>query len=399
VTSALICKVLQDTGSGNRLQELCYLNSRELKDGLLQPGPYKSTPFRQRKYKILGKNALSEYLHSFWKKVYLSRELYSCPLEPCQREGEEMEVGDLMVRMWSVDHSIPGAVAFGVRTSSGWIVYTGDLRLHGRNASLTRRFFEEAQALEPLILICEGTHPEVEKPCTEGEVAEESFRIVAKTQGLVVADFGPRNVERLLSFLEVARQTGRRLVLTAKDVYLLETLARVEESDVPDPHSEEHFVLYRRPKTRERGWEEALFERFDPARVVEAKDIKKNPKEYILCFSYYDFHAFLDIEPQGGTYIYSSSEAYNEEMLLDHNRVKNWIDYFGFELYGTLGEDRERSGFHASGHLHGPGIREMVETIRPKILAPVHTENREFFRQFEGLCRVVWLERGEMITC
>lgn len=39
LTSAIICKVLQDTGGGNRLQDICYATPRELKDGLIQtPG-------------------------------------------------------------------------------------------------------------------------------------------------------------------------------------------------------------------------------------------------------------------------------------------------------------------------------------------------------------------------
>jgi ribonuclease J len=66
-------------------------------------------------------------------------------------------------------------------------------------------------------------------------------------------------------------------------------------------------------------------------------------------------------------------------MLLDHEKVRNWINFFNFELYGTLGRDREKSGFHASGHIHGPGIEELVGTVRSGVLIPVHTENREFF--------------------
>lgn len=112
-----------------------------------------------------------------------------------------------------------------------------------------------------------------------------------------------------------------------------------------------------------------------------------------------DIHAFLDIQPKGGTYIYSSSEAFDEEMLIDHQRVRNWIDYFGFELYGTLGRDRERSGFHASGHIHGPGIEEMVETIKPEVLIPVHTQEREFFNRFKGLCKLLRPEKGKMMKC
>lgn len=64
----------------------------------------------------------------------------------------------------------------------------------------------------------------------------------------------------------------------------------------------------------------------------------------------------------------------------------------------NLGRDREKSGFHASGHIHGPGIEELVETVRPEILIPVHTENRAFFRRFEEMCRVVYPQKGAVVT-
>lgn len=63
-----------------------------------------------------------------------------------------------------------------------------------------------------------------------------------------------------------------------------------------------------------------------------------------------------------------------------------------------VGHDREKSGFHASGHIHGLGIEEMVETIRSEMLIPVHTKNREFFQRFEGICRVVYPQKGESIA-
>jgi len=59
---------------------------------------------------------------------------------------------------------------------------------------------------------------------------------------------------------------------------------------------------------------------------------------------------------------------------------------------------RERSGFHASGYIHGPGIEEMMETIKPEALIPVHTQEREFFKRFEGSCKVLWLEKGQTIS-
>ncbi|MGB9839782.1 exonuclease [Thermovenabulum sp.] len=394
LSSALICKALQDTGGGNRLQEICYINPRELKDGLLQTGNYRSKPYKQRKYVIADKEYIPEKACGFWENLDSSRSLQCCSLGKIK---DTNELGDLRVISWPVDHSVPGASAYAIETSEGWVVYTGDLRLHGKNGGLTRKFFNEAAKLNPVALICEGTHPGTINPVTEEQVAQNCFDAVKKAKGVVVADFGPRNVERLLSFLSIAKETKRKLVLTSKDIYLLEALNCADEPEIPNPLAEDLILLYDRPKTRRDKWEEALYDRFDSSKIVDAEVIKQNPKDYILCFSYYDFHAFLDIEPKGGTYIYSSSEAYDEEMLIDHNRIKNWIEYFGFELYGSLGRDREKSGFHASGHIHGPGIEEMVETIKPRVLIPIHTQDKEFFKRFEGKCQVLWPERSKTI--
>lgn len=398
LTTALVCKAVQDTASGTRLQEVCYITPRELKEGLLRATDSRRVPYRQRPYWVLGNAELPAEAASFWSRCDGSRRLESRELRAC---GWETEIGGLSVRFWPVDHSIPGAGAFGVKTSAGWVVYTGDLRLHGRNGGLTREFIVEAAGLNPTVLICEGTHPRVSVPTKEEQVLENSLEVVRRSRGLVVADFGPRNVERLISFLEIAGHTGRRLVLTSKDVYLLEALRAAGESEVPDPYAEPRIALYLKPKATLAAWEKSLLTRFVARcgeRLVDAGTIRADLGSFILCFSYYDFHALLDINPPGGTYIYSSSEAFDEEMLLDQQRVWNWIDFFGLELYGTLGRERERSGFHASGHIHGPGLEELVETVRPKILVPVHTEDREFFRRFEGLCRVVFPSKGYTLT-
>lgn len=396
--TALTCKAMQDTSSGNRLQEICYINPRQFANGLLKPGHYRRVSYEQRRYIVFTSGEVPEPARSFWENCDNSRALNALPLESF---AGERGIGSLSVRFWPVDHSIPGAGAFGVRTSAGWVVYTGDLRLHGKQAGLTKRFIAEVAKLRPVVLVCEGTHPATENPVTEAEVLANSLEVVRRAGGLVVADFGPRNVERLLSFVEIAQETGRRLALTPKDVYLLEGLCAAGEPGVPDPYVDERIVLYVKPKGTLFAWERALLERFCslcPDRVVDAEKVSADQRGFILCFSYHDFHALLDISPCGGTYIYSSSEAFDEEMFIDHERVRNWINFFGFKLYGSLGRDREKSGFHASGHIHGPGLAELVGTIQPEILIPVHTQDREFFRRFEGICTVLFPAKGETIT-
>src|SRR5256885_16602377 len=84
-------------------------------------------------------------------------------------------------------------------------------------------------------LLCEGTNINREPGPTEEQVFESCLEAVKDAAGqLVLADFGPRNVERLLMFLEIARRTSRRLAVTDKDAYLLTAMHAVDSS-IPTP--------------------------------------------------------------------------------------------------------------------------------------------------------------------
>lgn len=263
---------------------------------------------------------------------------------------------------------------------------------------------EEAAKLEPLVLICEGTHPETETPVTEEEVFARAAEAVRRAEGLVVADFGPRNIERLLSFLRAAREAGRRLAVTAKDAYLLEALHAAGEPGVPNPFEDESFALYVEAKATRQVWERKLLSRYQgrcPDRLVTAKEINRNQGYYVLCFSYYDLQELIDIQPDGGIYIYSSSEVFNEEMHMDLDRLRNWIRHFGLKLVGDPGDREGRGrepGFHASGHIHGPGLIELVKTIKPKVLISIHSEDRSFFeKHFSGKVKLLIPNPGETV--
>ena len=56
------------------------------------------------------------------------------------RTGSAVRVGSITVKPVHVDHSVPGAYGMIVETSTGQLVYTGDLRVHGRAAKLTHDF-------------------------------------------------------------------------------------------------------------------------------------------------------------------------------------------------------------------------------------------------------------------
>ena len=53
------------------------------------------------------------------------------------RTGDERQVGELIYRPFSVDHSIPASYGFIIQTGDKTVVYTGDLRRHGTMRHLT----------------------------------------------------------------------------------------------------------------------------------------------------------------------------------------------------------------------------------------------------------------------
>lgn len=387
--SLLILKSLEDTTKN--ISDLFYVKRREYKNGILQR---EGKILTRRPYVVFGEKINSK-VFDFLKRIE-KKTFYEIEEKKLERVEENVRLGPFEIRAFPVDHSIPGALSFGVKTSAGWIIYTGDLRSHGRNARYTKNFIEELRKIPVRVLLCEGTHPDLGKPYSEEDVKDTVYKIIKSAKNYLIADFGARNIDRLITFLEIGKETKRKLLLTLKDIYLLEALSYV---GFPDPLKDEYITFYSEPKSRYETWEENLIEKYTKVqgKIINAEEIRKNQRDYILCISYYDFHLLLDILPNSGIYIFSSSEAFNEEMRIDQQKIENWLRYFNLEIRGNLLEKREESPFHASGHISEEGIIEIINSSQPEILIPIHTQNRDFFKRFENTCKVIFPEKGEII--
>jgi len=167
-------------------------------------------------------------------------------------------------------------------------------------------------------------------------VSEESVRetclstVESVGKDLVIADFGPRNFERLETFQAIAHKTGRQLVVTAKDVYMFLALDCADHSC-----SMNNVLIYDELKDRRNiKWEtEVIMQQFGN-KYLSCDQIHAAPEKYILCFSTYDLKHLLDIKPDRGTYVYSACESFSESMDLDFKMLWNWLDYFGFDVKG-----------------------------------------------------------------
>ncbi|MCX8095632.1 MAG: ribonuclease J [Caldisericia bacterium] len=301
---------------------------------------------------------------------------------------------------YKIDHSILGSLGFFIEIDGIGIAYTGDIRFHGKNSQYSYKFVEELKKLKPTILITEGTRIKKDKEKyeevnrKEEDVYNGAIKIINDNKKkLVIADFGPRNIERLETFLKIAKETDRYLLITYKDAYLLDLLK--DEENIID---EEKIKIIHEKKSEDRNYMKMIKEKYKD-KIITPKTINANFGDFILCYSFYDFANLIDLNLNDGIYIYSSSEAYTEEQEFDIKRLFNWLKYFNLKVYGIQLIDDEpvfTGDYHSSGHAHFNDIIWMINEINPKYIIPVHTENVEEFVNIFGEKKVVKEEVFEL---
>jgi len=370
--SAFITKAIQDTGS---VSDVCYFSERELVDGAVRQSQRGGKEFDGRPFVLLDQPGLID--HEFWHRS----PAVTKTLNVASAQGLHTDrIGNLPLLHFPVDHSIFGANACALETSAGWVVYTGDFRMHGSRANTTEEFIEAAAGLQPVALIVEGTHVgDVEQGPTEGNVYDAALAAVQGARGQVIADFGSRHMERLLTFLRISKETDRQLAITAKDAYLLEAMG-IAWPDLESVLGDPALILYRTLKAAPGKWELEIYDRYgSKGRLIDGWEAGRHPGDYILCFSLWDLSNLIDIDPKEGVYIYSSSEVYDEAAHLDMQKIRHWLAFFGLDFVGDPENPESGRGLHASGHASGPQLMDMIKRIQPGKVVPVHTEQPEAF--------------------
>ncbi len=300
------------------------------------------------------------------------------------RTGDRLKIHGIEVEPLHVDHSMPGSYGFLVHTSAGTIAYSGDFRAHGPRADMTHEFAEKAEKSKPELFLCEGTNLVRGDLQSEAGVSEKVEHVVGKTKGLVLANFSTADLDRLRTFYEVTRKNERLLAVSLRQAYLLQALSNDKHLSIPDISHDPNMVVYQRSKKTYYNWEKDVMKN---STVKTSKDVKEDREKYVLAASSYDMNEVLDIKPDaGGAFINSSSEPFNEEMEIDHERFVNWLDHFGLPMYQI----------HSSGHMMPTELRETIAKVSPSTLVPIHTEQPKLYELFvKDLCKVHQPFKGE----
>lgn len=299
--------------------------------------------------------------------------------------GAKFTIGDFTITAYNVDHSAFDSLAFIIEADGKRLLYSGDLRLHGRKPGMAKRLVRAAKGRIDVALM-EGTHTE---PGREGHISEQQLehrivRQVESSTGIVLAHFSPMHVDRLVTFLRTAIRTGRTFVVdpyAAYVMYLIRSQCRIQ-----DPQKNSLIRVYYNKAFLEsyrRKHQQDVFDRF-LARRITMDQILASPSRFLMVFR----PAMMDKDfggalPPGCLCLYSYWSGYLER--------PQWDD-FEQNVKAVGGEFVVA---HTSGHIFAEDTAEFLQAIKPRLVIPIHTFAPEAFR---GLAeRVKVLHDGETL--
>lgn len=269
-------------------------------------------------------------------------------------------VGDMTITPFAVDHSSFGSVAYLIEAEGKTLLYSGDIRKHGRKPGMARDLVAEVGPRNIDVLLMEGTHfgSGRSKGLTEFELEEEIVGHIKTAPGIVLACFSPIDVDRLVTYYRACQLTGRIFVADAYTAFVMHLVA--SEASIPRPTSDAGVRVFFNKAFEDRQLT-SIRERF-LANQIELEDVKAEPTKHLMVFrpsmTELDFAGQL---PANSRCLYSYWKGYLEK--------PDWVE---------LQEDLRHAGgdfipAHASGHIYVEDIVELVRAINPKQVVPIHT--------------------------
>lgn len=330
------------------------------------------------------KDSVPKYMSRYSKSMlnyFLQFGIINGNVENVNVIEEEVNIGSFKVRPFFVDHDIPGAVAYIMETPKGIVIYTGDLYFTGIEKEKTLNFVNYAKSLKPYILISEGTRIGWGgiTSLTESELQEEIIRVITTFNGLAIGNVYEPHLARILTFYNVAKSLGRKLVMTETYAFALSELANANNALASQIINADDTFIYSSKDGLDK-WAVPF-----KNKVVNAEFVNSKQEKIILLLNYKSMPELLDIKPSNrAIYIQSGGEPIANVDTHNARIQTNWINYFRTPFFRI----------HSPGHASEVEILNMVKEINPEILLPIHTEIPERFEVvFEG---TKILEKGSL---
>ena len=272
--------------------------------------------------------------------------------------GDQVSLGECLVEIVRVNHSVPDAVALAIHTPTGTIVHTGDYKFdHTPTDGQPADFGTLARIGNEGVLVMMGDSTRVKSPgYTPSErVINDSFdKIFANAPGRIIIATFASLLSRVQQVIDTASRYERVVALVGRSmVNNVQMAIDLEYLNIPKA------MLIRAEDIN----------KFPPERVVIiCTGSQGEPTSALTRIANQD-HRLVRIQKNDSVILSATPVPGNEKMV---NRTINNLFRQGAEVYYQA-----IANVHVSGHAAQEELKLMLNLLRPTYFLPIHGEYRQ----------------------
>ncbi len=274
---------------------------------------------------------------------------------------ERLKVGEFVIELLRVTHSIPEASAVVIDTPVGRVVDTGDFRLdpepldqHPSDLTRLKQLGDEGV----LVLLSESSYSDSEGRTPTEHTLQQSFHdVINSSQGRIFVAIFSSNMNRIQMVINAAVAAGRKVALDGRsmmayaEISVRQGILKVPKGTVIPMQQVNNFR--------------------DEEILVVCTGGQGEPGAALQRMSE-GTHKHVKLK-EGDTVLISSSPIPGNEVR--YAMISADLARMGLHLYRHPTHDIDGCGpLHVSGHARRDEMRDMLHMVRPKFFIPVHAD-------------------------
>ncbi len=276
--------------------------------------------------------------------------------------GSSLELGVFGVEFIHVNHSIPDAVGFAIKTPAGTVVHTGDFKIDttpidDHVIDLAR--FAEIGKKGVLAMLADSTNAERPGYTMSERIVGESFSTLFKKAGknrIIVATFSS-TIHRIQQIIDEAVNCGRKVAVSGRSMLNVVSIAeKLGYLKVP-----ENVLI-----------DIELIKRYKPEQLVIITTGSQGEPLSALHRMAFSDHRNVEIVPDDMIIISATPIPGNEKLV---SKVVNELMKRGANVVYEKMYD-----VHVSGHACQEELKLLVSLVKPKYYIPLHGEQKHLYK-------------------
>ena len=288
--------------------------------------------------------------------------------------GDTVKLGCMHVKFIHVNHSIPDAVAFAIKTPAGTIVHTGDFKIDCTPISgdtIDLSSFAKVGDEGVLALLGESTNAERAGYTPTERMVSDSLNMLfnkAEQYRIIIATFAS-NVNRVQQIINCAHKYGRKVAFSGRSmVNYMDVAKKLGYLHIPDNILIDLYMLDKYPRQQI---------------VLVTTGSQGEPMSALSRMAYSDHRKVMVGE--GDFIIISANPIPGNEKTVG-NVVDELLKKGCRVIYESMYD------VHVSGHACQEELKLIHRLVRPKYFIPVHGEQKHL-RKHADLAEFLGMER------